>query len=166
MVCCTCSAAGDPRITSLRFRQCLIDEATQATEPECLIPIVLGAKQLVLVGDHCQLGPVVMCKKAAKAGLGQSLFERMVMLNLRPIRLQASELTSQVHQLALHPPRSAHRCSTGCTRASLSSPPTHSTKETCRMASPPPNACQWATSSHGLTARVRCSSTLLKVRRR
>ena len=29
-----------------------------------------------------------MCKKAAKSGLGQSLFERMVMLNLRPIRLQ------------------------------------------------------------------------------
>ena len=22
--------------------------------------------QLILVGDHCQLGPVVMCKKAAK----------------------------------------------------------------------------------------------------
>lgn len=88
VVCCTCSAAGDPRINAMRFRQVLIDEATQATEPECLIPAVLGAKQLVLVGDHCQLGPVVMCKKAAKAGLGQSLFERMVMLAVRPIRLQ------------------------------------------------------------------------------
>jgi regulator of nonsense transcripts 1 len=72
----------------LRFRQVLIDEATQATEPECLIPIVLGAKQLVLVGDHCQLGPVVVCKKASRAGLAQSLFERLVMLSLRPIRLQ------------------------------------------------------------------------------
>ena len=50
--------------------------------------IVLGAKQLVLVGDHCQLGPVVMCKKAAKAGLTQSLFERLVLLGTRPIRLQ------------------------------------------------------------------------------
>lgn len=88
VVCCTCSAAGDPRIANLRFRQCLVDEATQATEPECLIPIVLGAKQLVLVGDHCQLGPVVVNKKASRAGLGQSLFERLVMLNLRPIRLQ------------------------------------------------------------------------------
>jgi len=88
VVCCTCSAAGDPRISSLRFRQCLIDEATQAPEPECLIPIVLGAKQLVLVGDHQQLGPVVMCKKAARAGLGVSLFERLVELQVRPIRLQ------------------------------------------------------------------------------
>jgi regulator of nonsense transcripts 1 len=49
---------------------------------------VMGAKQLVLVGDHCQLGPVVMCKKAAKAGLTQSLFERLVLLGTRPIRLQ------------------------------------------------------------------------------
>lgn len=49
---------------------------------------MLGAKQLVLVGDHCQLGPVVMCKKAAKAGLTQSLFERLVLLGTRPIRLQ------------------------------------------------------------------------------
>ena len=39
------------------------------------------------MGDHCQLGPVVMCKKAAKAGLSQSLFERLVILGLRPIRL-------------------------------------------------------------------------------
>ena len=68
--------------------QVLIDEATQATEPECLIPAVLGAKQLVLVGDHCQLGPVVMCKKAAKAGLSQSLFERLVLLGVRPVRLE------------------------------------------------------------------------------
>jgi regulator of nonsense transcripts 1 len=88
VVCCTCSAAGDARISALRFRQCLIDEATQATEPECLIPIVLGAKQLVLVGDHCQLGPVVTCKKASRAGLAQSLFERLVMLRVQPIRLQ------------------------------------------------------------------------------
>ena len=38
----------------------------QAAEPECMVPIVLGVKQLILVGDHCQLGPVVMCKKAAE----------------------------------------------------------------------------------------------------
>ena len=42
----------------------------------------------VLVGDHCQLGPVIMCKKAARAGLSQSLFERLVILGIRPQRLQ------------------------------------------------------------------------------
>lgn len=45
-------------------------------------------KQVVLVGDHCQLGPVIMCKNAAKAGLSQSLFERLILLGVKPIRLQ------------------------------------------------------------------------------
>uniref|UniRef100_A0A7S1ZIU5 Upf1 domain-containing protein n=1 Tax=Ditylum brightwellii TaxID=49249 RepID=A0A7S1ZIU5_9STRA len=88
VICCTCVGAGDPRLKNFRFRQVLIDEATQAVEAEALIPIALGAKQIVLVGDHCQLGPVVMCKAAAKAGLTQSLFERLVLIGIRPIRLQ------------------------------------------------------------------------------
>ncbi|KAJ6347862.1 hypothetical protein OIU76_004370 [Salix suchowensis] len=88
VICCTCGGAGDPRLANFRFRQVLIDESTQATEPECLIPLVLGAKQVVFVGDHCQLGPVIMCKKAARAGLAQSLFERLVLLGVKPIRLQ------------------------------------------------------------------------------
>lgn len=88
VICTTCVGAGDPRLIGFRFKQVLIDESTQATEPECLIPLVKGAKQVVLVGDHCQLGPVIMCKKAAKAGLSRSLFERLVVLGIRPIRLQ------------------------------------------------------------------------------
>ncbi|KIM62058.1 hypothetical protein SCLCIDRAFT_844291 [Scleroderma citrinum Foug A] len=60
----------------------------KAAEPECMIPLVLGCKQVVLVGDHQQLGPVIMNKKAARAGLTQSLFERLVVLGNRPIRLQ------------------------------------------------------------------------------
>lgn len=88
VICTTCVGAGDPRLQGFRFTKVLIDETTQAAEPECLIPIVMGAKQLVLVGDHCQLGPVVMCKKAGKAGLNQSLFERMVAMGVKPVRLQ------------------------------------------------------------------------------
>lgn len=46
------------------FRRCvLVDESTQATEPEVLVSIVRGVRQLILVGDHCQLGPVILCKK-------------------------------------------------------------------------------------------------------
>jgi regulator of nonsense transcripts 1 len=88
VVCCTCVGAGDPRLSACTFQKVLIDECTQATEPECLIPIVLGSKQIVFVGDHCQLGPVVMCKKAAAAGLVQSLFERLIRAGVKPIRLQ------------------------------------------------------------------------------
>ena len=87
VVCCTCVGAGDPRLAKIKFRNVLIDESTQSAEPECLIPLVLGAKQVVLVGDHKQLGPVIMNKKAAKAGLNQSLFERLVNLHQVPIRL-------------------------------------------------------------------------------
>lgn len=88
VICCTCVGAGDPRLSKFTFKTVLIDEATQAAEPECLIPLVLGAQQAVLVGDHQQLGPVILNKKAAKAGLSQSLFERLVILGVRPIRLQ------------------------------------------------------------------------------
>jgi len=88
VVCCTCVGAGDARLKGFRFQHVLIDEATQAAEPECLIPMLMGAKQVVLVGDHCQLGPVIMCKKAAEAGLTQSLFERLRLLGIKPIRLQ------------------------------------------------------------------------------
>ncbi|KAI9886964.1 MAG: hypothetical protein M1823_001256 [Watsoniomyces obsoletus] len=87
VICCTCVGAGDPRLARFKFRTVLMDESTQATEPECMIPLVLGCKQVVLVGDHQQLGPVVMNKKAAKAGLNQSLFERLVILGCAPIRL-------------------------------------------------------------------------------
>ncbi|KAN0066277.1 ATP-dependent RNA helicase [Thecaphora frezii] len=88
VICCTCVGCGDPRLSKLKFRTVLIDEATQAAEPECMIPLVMGCKQVVFVGDHLQLGPVIMNKKAARAGLSQSLFERLIMLGNRPIRLQ------------------------------------------------------------------------------
>ena len=88
VICTTCVSAFDQRLKPIKFRQVLIDEATQATEPETLIPILKGSKHVILVGDHCQLGPVIMCKKASKAGLNQSLFERLICLGIRPIRLQ------------------------------------------------------------------------------
>ena len=58
--------------------------------------------QLVLVGDHCQLGPVILNKAAARAGLCQSLFERLMLLGVKPIRLAV--------QYRMHP---ALRCGRG-----------------------------------------------------
>ncbi|KAF1777274.1 P-loop containing nucleoside triphosphate hydrolase [Phytophthora cactorum] len=80
VICTTCVGAGDPRLSNFRFRQVLIDEATQATEPECLIPIVQGAKHVVMVGDH----------QGGKAGLNNSLFDRLVKIDTkhRPFRLR------------------------------------------------------------------------------
>eukprot|EP00953_Heterococcus_sp_UTEX-ZZ885_P038454 19725-Heterococcus_DN1.PRE.2 len=69
VICTTCVGAGDPRLSNFRFRQVLIDEATQAMEAEILIPVVQGAKQLVLVGDHCQLGPTYQTAGTLQNGI-------------------------------------------------------------------------------------------------
>eukprot|EP00388_Colpodella_angusta_P022269 GDKJ01056892.1.p1 GENE.GDKJ01056892.1~~GDKJ01056892.1.p1 ORF type:complete len:1147 (-),score=287.37 GDKJ01056892.1:371-3811(-) len=84
----TCSTAADPRLKGFEFSQVLVDESAQATEPECLIPLVSGCQQVVFVGDHCQLSPVVLSPRAASAGLSQSLFERLVLLGIKPHRLE------------------------------------------------------------------------------
>lgn len=58
-------------------RQLIIDECGMCTEPESMIPIVsTRASQVVLVGDHMQLQPIVTEKTASRRGLGRSLFER------------------------------------------------------------------------------------------
>jgi regulator of nonsense transcripts 1 len=49
----------------------VIDESTQTIEPKILIPILHNSKQVVLVGDYCQIGPVVMSSKAKQAGLSR-----------------------------------------------------------------------------------------------
>lgn len=87
VVCCTCVVASDKRLKG-KFRTVLIDESTQAAEPQALIPIVRGAKQVILVGDHQQLGPVIFDRRANRAGLGQSLFERLIAMGHIPHRLE------------------------------------------------------------------------------
>lgn len=88
VVVTTCVSSFDKRLNAYRFPIVLIDEATQACESECMLPLLRGAKHAILVGDHCQLGPVVLCKNAAKAGLKISLFERLVKLKIKPHMLQ------------------------------------------------------------------------------
>ena len=40
-----------------------------------------------------------MCKKAARAGLAQSLFERLVLLGVKPIRLQVKDVVGLMEKL-------------------------------------------------------------------
>jgi len=53
----------------------VIDEAAQATEPMCWIPLKIASK-LVLAGDHMQLPPTVKCEDVKK-DLGVTMFERL-----------------------------------------------------------------------------------------
>ena len=73
----TCMGANDKRLLSINFQRIIIDECTQAREPECLIPILKGAQQVILVGDHNQLKPSIKNIEIFNAGLGKSMFERL-----------------------------------------------------------------------------------------
>ena len=57
VVLCTCMGSGAESFSKTIFPVVLIDETAQSTEPACLIPLVHGCRQLVLVGDHKQLRP-------------------------------------------------------------------------------------------------------------
>ena len=77
VICATTIGAGHHILGERKFPIVLIDEATQASEPSALVPIIRGCRQLILVGDHKQLPPTVISEKAEKGGLNQSLFERL-----------------------------------------------------------------------------------------
>ncbi len=75
VVCATNSSAGSEFLEGVSFDVVFIDEATQATEPSCLIPIVKGRK-LIMAGDHKQLPPTVLSFEAKD--LTYTLFERLM----------------------------------------------------------------------------------------
>ena len=59
--------------------QVIIDEAGMCTEPEVMVPLTAcEPKQVVLIGDHMQLEPIVKSDIAKRLGMKKSLFERYV----------------------------------------------------------------------------------------
>ena len=60
-----------------KFGTLFIDEAAQALEAACWIPI-RRVSRVVFAGDHCQLPPTVKSIAALKGGLGKTLMERIV----------------------------------------------------------------------------------------
>lgn len=92
VVLTTNTGAADPLIRKLDvFDLVVIDEAAQAIEPSCWIPILQG-KRCILAGDQFQLAPVVLSRKALEGGLGISLLERAAILHGG---LLATKLTTQ-----------------------------------------------------------------------
>ncbi len=77
VVCATNSTAGSEIMNGRNFDLLVLDEATQSTEPEALIPLV-KADRAVLAGDHRQLPPTILNKEAGEKGLAVSLFERLL----------------------------------------------------------------------------------------
>ncbi|XP_078004107.1 RNA helicase Mov10l1 isoform X2 [Phascolarctos cinereus] len=87
----TCSSAGLFYQIGVRighFTHVFVDEAGQASEPECLIPLGLVSEvngQIVLAGDPMQLGPVIKSRLALAYGLNVSMLERLMS---RPLYLR------------------------------------------------------------------------------
>ena len=77
VITCTLVGASNRNIRHLGFETVFIDEAAQALEPGCWIPIAKG-QRLVLAGDHHQLPPTVKSEKAAREGLRETLFEKCI----------------------------------------------------------------------------------------
>jgi len=79
VITATLVGANHYTISDLKFDTVVIDEAGQALEPACWVPI-LKAQKVVLAGDHCQLPPTVKSVEAARQGLSTTLMEKCVSL--------------------------------------------------------------------------------------
>jgi predicted DNA helicase len=77
VITATLVGANHYTIRKLNFHTVVIDEAGQALEPACWIPIA-KAKKVVMAGDHCQLPPTIKSSDAAKEGLNVTLMEKCV----------------------------------------------------------------------------------------
>ena len=77
VITCTLVGASNRNIRHLTFESVFIDEAAQALEPGCWIPIA-KCERVILAGDHHQLPPTVKSEKAAHEGLRESLFEKCI----------------------------------------------------------------------------------------
>ena len=90
VITATLVGANHYSIRNLNYQTVVIDEAGQALEPACWIPI-LKAKKVVLAGDHCQLSPTVKSNEAAGKGLSTTLLEKCVALHPEAVVLLAEQ---------------------------------------------------------------------------
>lgn len=71
----TLTGAAHPVLNHYKFGTVVIDEAAQALEPACWIPL-LKAGKVVMAGDPFQLPPTVKSLEARKEGLEKTLIEK------------------------------------------------------------------------------------------
>jgi len=76
VIACTLVGSANRLLDGMKFGTLFIDEAAQALEAACWIPI-RRACRVIFAGDHCQLPPTVKCYEALKGGLGRTLMEHV-----------------------------------------------------------------------------------------
>ena len=80
VITATLVGANHYTVRGRKYHTVVIDEAGQALEPACWIPL-LKAKKVVFAGDHCQLSPTIKSTVAARNGLSTTLLEKCVALH-------------------------------------------------------------------------------------
>lgn len=86
VIFCTAAGADALLLGNLHFDRVVLDEATQAVDPVALYALAYGSK-VVMAGDHKQLPPTVIDFDADKKGLGETLFERLILRSKDASRL-------------------------------------------------------------------------------
>ena len=76
VIACTLVGSAHRLLEGMKFGTLFIDEAAQALEAACWIPM-RRTNRVILAGDHCQLPPTVKSIAALRAGLGKTLMERI-----------------------------------------------------------------------------------------
>ncbi|XP_004393777.1 PREDICTED: DNA replication ATP-dependent helicase/nuclease DNA2 [Odobenus rosmarus divergens] len=76
IVATTCMGINHPIFSRKTFDFCIVDEASQISQPVCLGPLFFS-RRFVLVGDHQQLPPLVLNSEARALGMSESLFKRL-----------------------------------------------------------------------------------------
>lgn len=98
-IVCTLVGAAHPVLQKFRFRTCIIDEAAQALEPACWIPICKSSR-VVLAGDPFQLPPTVKSLDAARNGLSRTLIERAI--EILPERVHLLDVQYRMHRAIMN----------------------------------------------------------------
>ncbi|GGH56752.1 superfamily I DNA and/or RNA helicase [Filimonas zeae] len=96
VITATLVGANHYTVRHLKYHTVVIDEAGQALEPACWIPI-LKAKKVVLAGDHCQLPPTIKSAEAAKNGLSTTLLEKCVQIHPEAVSLLQQQYRMHEH---------------------------------------------------------------------
>lgn len=95
VICSTLVGSSHPMLRGKRFKTAFIDEAGQALEPACWIPI-LRSQRVIFAGDHLQLPPTIKSNEAARAGLAKTLFEKGI--EKHPLQSSMLQVQYRMHE--------------------------------------------------------------------
>lgn len=86
VIACTLTGAANQLLVEQHYHTLFIDEAAQALEAACWIPLQ-RVDRVILAGDHQQLPPTIKSPEAMRAGLGRTLMEQVAQRKPEVVRL-------------------------------------------------------------------------------